>query len=84
MLKGAAAPFEDEKFSYLVAARTGAGAAARIIGSARHSKIAVTLKLCKNNGLGEISAARRDKARYEGLRRKDWGDSLDALPEDAT
>ena len=84
LLKGAEAPFEDEKFSYLVAARTGAGAAARIIGPARHSKIAVTLKLCKNNGLGEISAARRDKARYEGLRRKNWGDSFDALPEDAT
>jgi ribosomal protein RSM22 (predicted rRNA methylase) len=83
LLKGAEAPFEDEKFSYLVAARHGAGAAARILSSPRHSKAGITLRLCTPNGLNEIFLPKRDKARYESVRRKEWGDALDAVPEDA-
>ncbi len=81
LLKGAEAPFEDEKFSYLVAARAGAPQAGRILAPARHGKAGVTLKTCELAGLREIFLPKRDKARYEGNRRKDWGDAWAALPE---
>ncbi|WP_424363033.1 small ribosomal subunit Rsm22 family protein [Methylocystis parvus] len=83
LLKGADAPFEDEKFSYLVAARAGVGAAARILAPARRGKAGLTLKLCETRGIREIFLPKRDKARYEENRRKDWGDALAALPGDA-
>ncbi len=86
LLKGAEAPFEDEKFSYLVAARhhvgAGVSAAARILSPPRHGKAGVGAKLCGPNGLSEIFLPKREKAGYESIRRKDWGDAL-ALPEDA-
>lgn len=81
-LKGAEAPFEDEKFSWLVAARKGAPAAGRVLAPARHNKAGVTLKLCETMGLREIFLPKRDKARYELFRKKDWGDDIAPLPED--
>ncbi|WP_457797500.1 small ribosomal subunit Rsm22 family protein [Methylocystis sp. S23] len=83
LLKGADAPFEDEKFCYLIAARFGENAPARILAPARHNKAGVTLKLCQTSGLHEIFLPKRDKARYEGIRKKDWGDALAARAEDA-
>ncbi|MEK4035125.1 small ribosomal subunit Rsm22 family protein [Methylocystis sp. IM3] len=80
-LKGAEAPFEDEKFSYLVAARSGAPSAGRILAPARSGKAGITLKACESAGLREIFLPKRDKARYEENRKKDWGDALSALPE---
>jgi ribosomal protein RSM22 (predicted rRNA methylase) len=82
LLKGADAPFEDEKFSYLVAARDGTPVPARILAPARHGKAGATLKLCETDGLREIFLPKRDKARYERIRRKDWGDAFAALPEE--
>ncbi|MGJ0509224.1 MAG: small ribosomal subunit Rsm22 family protein [Methylocystis sp.] len=81
-LKGAEAPYEDEKFSYLVAARTGLAPSGRILAPARHGKAGVTLKLCESAGLREISLPKRDKARYERYRKKDWGDAIVVLPEE--
>ncbi len=83
LLKGADAPFEDEKFSYLVAARSGTPAfSARILAPARRSKAGVALKLCEAGRAREIFLPKRDKARYEEIRRKDWGDAVAALPEE--
>jgi ribosomal protein RSM22 (predicted rRNA methylase) len=82
LLKGADAPFEDEKFSYLVVGRFGAPAPARILAPPRHGKAGVTVKLCELTGVGENFLPRREKARYDKMRRKDWGDALDALPEE--
>lgn len=82
LLKGAEAPFEDEKFSYLVAGRAGAPASARILAPPRHGKAGVAVKLCQSTGAGEIFLPKRDKARYDNMRRKDWGDVLDSLPEE--
>jgi ribosomal protein RSM22 (predicted rRNA methylase) len=83
-LKSADAPFEDEKYAFLVAARAGAPVAARILAPARHAKPGITLKLCEAGGLREIFVPKRDKARYERIRRADWGEALDApLEEDA-
>ncbi len=81
LLKRAEAPFEDEKFSYLIAAREGDAAAARVLAPARHGKPGVKLKLCVAAGLSEIFLPKRDKARYERNRKKDWGDAFAALPE---
>jgi ribosomal protein RSM22 (predicted rRNA methylase) len=83
LLKGADAPFEDEKFSYIVAARSGEQAPARILAPARRGKAGTTLKLCATGGLSEIFLPKRDKARYEWIRKKDWGDALAAQPEEA-
>jgi ribosomal protein RSM22 (predicted rRNA methylase) len=83
LLKGAAAPFEDEKFCYLVAARQGESAKARILAPPRHSKAGVVVKLCDTNGLTEKFLPKRNKARYESIRRKEWGDALDVPPEEA-
>jgi ribosomal protein RSM22 (predicted rRNA methylase) len=82
-LKGADAPFEDEKFAYLIAARSGRGAHARIIAPPRREKAGLKLKLCANKHMSEIFVPKRDKAGYEGVRRKEWGDALDASPEEA-
>ncbi len=81
-LKGADAPFEDEKFSWLVAARAGRAPAGRVLATPRHGKAGVTVKLCETSAQREIFRPKRDKARYERFRRKDWGDAIVALPEE--
>jgi len=83
LLKDAAAPFEDEKFSWLVAGRSGAPAFARLVAPPRVGKPGISTRLCGRNGISETFTPKRDKARYERIRRKDWGDPIEALPEDA-
>jgi ribosomal protein RSM22 (predicted rRNA methylase) len=82
LLKGAEAPFEDEKFAWLAVGRSGAPAGPRILSPPRHGKAGVTVKLCESSGVGENFLPKREKARYDKMRRKDWGDALDALPEE--
>lgn len=83
LLKGADAPFEDEKFAYLAVSREGgAPPPARIIAPARVNKAGISLKLCTNKALCETFVPKREKARYERMRRKDWGDPLEAPAED--
>lgn len=80
MAKGAETPFEDEKFSYLVAAREGVAAkpaTPRVLAPPRMGKPGVDLKLCTPAGaLENRFAARRDKAAYAVARRIDWGETL--------
>lgn len=75
-LKDGVVPFEDEKFSYLVARRAGAPAAGRIIAPVRLAKPGVTARICSLTGINETFAPRRDKPAYDILRRKDWGDAV--------
>lgn len=83
LLKGADAPFEDEKFAYLAVSRQGgAPAPARVIAPARVNKAGISLKLCTNKALCETFIPKREKARYEQIRRKDWGDPLRAPAEE--
>ena len=86
--KGGEAPFEDEKFFWIAAARGGAGTPAppvsRVIAPPRTGKAGVRLRLCRPDGtVADVDFARRDRAALARVRRLDWGDALpeDALPE---
>ena len=81
--KGGEAPFEDEKFFWIAAARAGPGVPAptvsRVIAPPRTSKAGVRLRLCRPDGtVADIDFPRRDRAALARVRRLDWGD---ALPE---
>lgn len=80
LAKGADAPFEDEKFAYLIAARPHvvAGArTARVLARPRAAKPGIDLKLCTPDGrLDAAHVARRDKAAHAKARRLGWGDAL--------
>lgn len=80
LAKGAEAPFEDEKFAYLLAARPqvlAEPAAARVLAPPRAGKPGIELRLCTPAGLERRFVARRDKAAHALARRLDWGDALD-------
>jgi ribosomal protein RSM22 (predicted rRNA methylase) len=73
--KKATVPFEDEKFSYLIASRHPAALhGARILRPPIDGKAEIKFKLCTENGLQRQSVARRDKAEYKRIRKLEWGD----------
>jgi ribosomal protein RSM22 (predicted rRNA methylase) len=79
LAKSADAPFEDEKFAYLVAARPHIVAAARsprVLARPHAGKPGLDLKLCTEDGLERRHIARRDKPAYAAARRLGWGDAL--------
>lgn len=81
-LKGADAPFEDEKFCYLAATRfPSASVAARIIAPPKFFKWGASLRLCVTNGIKETNIEKRDKPGYRAIRRKIWGDAVDPPEE---
>jgi ribosomal protein RSM22 (predicted rRNA methylase) len=75
-VKGADAPFEDERYSYVALSRTPVDHAgrARIIKPVLVAKPGSTLPLCESAGLRNAFIARRDKDAFRAVRRKDWGD----------
>jgi ribosomal protein RSM22 (predicted rRNA methylase) len=76
--KKAAVPFEDEKFSYVIASRQPmALEGSRILAPPVETKAEINLKLCAENGLTRQSIARRDKAAYKRVRKLEWGDLLE-------
>jgi ribosomal protein RSM22 (predicted rRNA methylase) len=81
LAKGADAPFEDEKYSYVVAARPSievASRPARILARPQASKAGIRLKLCRADGmLAERIVPRRDRAKFATIRRARWGDTFD-------
>jgi ribosomal protein RSM22 (predicted rRNA methylase) len=79
LAKGAEAPFEDEKFAYLIAARPGIAGAerrGRILASPRVAKPGTTFKVCSPDGLETRTVAKRDKPAYAAARRLGWGDRI--------
>ncbi len=76
VLKGADAPYEDEKFSYVIAARGGKPAGARVIKPVIESKAATVLELCTPGGIERLAVASRDKAKIRAVRRLRWGDPI--------
>jgi ribosomal protein RSM22 (predicted rRNA methylase) len=76
-LKSAELPYEDEKFIYVVLTRTPvARHPARVLAQPVISKVAISARLCTNRGILNLIAARRDKARYQRLKKVDWGDAI--------
>ena len=76
IVKGADAPFEDERYSYVVVSRAPVDHAgrARIIKPVLEAKPGLTLPLCEAAGLRNALVARRDKEAFRAARRKHWGD----------
>lgn len=76
--KDAVVPFEDERFSYLIAARPGIAAAPwrpRVLAPPRTAKPGIALKLCGLDGqIEQRLVPRRAKPAYAGARRLGWGD----------
>lgn len=83
-LKGGDAPFEDEKYAYVVAAREpGEAIAARVI---RHPLVHsghITLELCAPDGLLRAEVTRSDRAAWRSARDARWGSALDERPRSA-
>ncbi|MGZ6013828.1 MAG: small ribosomal subunit Rsm22 family protein [Caulobacteraceae bacterium] len=80
LAKAAEVPFEDERFSYLIAARPEVAAspcAPRVLAPPRTAKAGIALKLCGLDGRVEQRlVGKRDKAAYALARRLDWGDTV--------
>ena len=73
--KQAKVPFEDEKFSYLIASRQPSKRhGARILAPPRETKAQISFRLCAENGLSTRDIATRDKAEYKQVRKLVWGD----------
>src|ERR1700722_351459 len=76
-IKGAALPFEDEKFSYVVLTRAPVGQhPARVLTQPVVGKVEVTAKLCTSDGLAVARVPSRAKAEYARARRWRWGDAV--------
>jgi ribosomal protein RSM22 (predicted rRNA methylase) len=80
MAKGAEVPYEDERFSYLLAARPGLVAPPRrprVLAPPSTGKPGIGLKLCAPDGQAQRHLIpKRDKAAYALARRLGWGDTL--------
>jgi ribosomal protein RSM22 (predicted rRNA methylase) len=78
-LKGGALAYEDEKFSYVAAARGAVAArcAARIVRHPLTRKGLVSLRLCTTDGLRTQPVAKSAGAAYRAARDASWGDCWD-------
>ena len=76
--KGGSVPFEDEKFSYLVAGKGFAHVprGKRVLATPKVSKAGIALTLCAPDQPEERVIARRDKDAYKAAKRLDWGDTV--------
>ncbi len=86
-VKGADLPYEDEKFSYVAAARPGVGSpdrpAGRVVRRPQQRKNLVTLDLCSRDGRATKLPVGKSKGEaYRRARKTSWGDRWDAaVPE---
>lgn len=75
-VKSAAVPYEDEKFSYLIAARQGAPAFdSRILAPVHHGKAGHRLRLCSSAGVQDATIGAREP-RFKAARKWQWGDGI--------
>ncbi|MFP5236931.1 MAG: small ribosomal subunit Rsm22 family protein [Acidobacteriota bacterium] len=80
LLKGADLPYEDEKFSYLIAVRESLfspAAQGRILARPERDPNLIHIKLCAADGkLQQRRISRRDKDQYKRARKTEWGEEL--------
>lgn len=77
-LKGGTLGYEDEKFSYLIAAHPGIGtrAAGRVLRKPEENKFSVTTAVCGEEGVEQRVVPSRDKPAFKVARKLDWGDPV--------
>jgi ribosomal protein RSM22 (predicted rRNA methylase) len=76
-LKGGSLGYEDEKFSYIAAAKHPVTAeAARVIRHPLRQPGFTQLQLCTPEGLQTVSITKRDKTAWKRARKTDWGDGF--------
>ncbi len=76
-LKGGDAPYEDEKFCYIAAARKSSeSCAARVIRHPKTESGKITLSLCTPDGITQKIVTKKDGALFKKARKTDWGDEL--------
>jgi ribosomal protein RSM22 (predicted rRNA methylase) len=80
LLKSADLPYEDEKFSYLIAVREPyfiPASAARILARPEKARTSIVTKLCQQNGAADlVTILKRDKQTYTQAKKKQWGDEF--------
>jgi ribosomal protein RSM22 (predicted rRNA methylase) len=86
--KGAELPYEDEKFSYVAAARPGAGPpdwpSGRVVRRPQQRKNLVLLDLCTAGGRAATLPVGKSKGEaYRRARKTSWGDRWDAASPSA-
>ena len=75
-IKSGSLGYEDEKFSYLVAAKQPAHpVSARVIRHPIKQSGSVQIQLCTSDQLQKITVTRRDKESWRRARKTDWGDA---------
>ena len=77
--KEARVPYEDEKYSFVAAARDSVPlthCAPRIIAPVTATKAGLRFRLCTGHGISEETIPRRDRAAYRLHTRKKWGDAI--------
>ncbi|MEP7336126.1 MAG: small ribosomal subunit Rsm22 family protein [Acidobacteriota bacterium] len=80
-LKGGTLGYEDEKFSYLAAAKQPVHqTSARIIRHPLRHAGYTQLRLCAAEGLQTISVTKRDKEAWKRARKSDWGSGWNDEP----
>jgi ribosomal protein RSM22 (predicted rRNA methylase) len=76
-LKSAELPYEDEKFIYVALSRAPAPMRpSRVLAQPVMTKVAISAKLCTDQGVVAATAPRRDKSAYARYRKLDWGDAV--------
>lgn len=77
-IKGADAPFEDEKYSFVaLSCAPVTPPKARVLARPEMAKAGITLKLCQTDGIAQhVTIPRRDKAAYAQFRKAAWGDAV--------
>lgn len=77
-LKGGSLGYEDEKFSYVAAAKHPVTPeTARVIRHPLRQPGFTQLQLCTPEGLKTLSITKRDKEAWKRARKTDWGDGFD-------
>ncbi|MGF6306496.1 ribosomal protein RSM22 (predicted rRNA methylase) [Bradyrhizobium sp. i1.8.4] len=76
-VKGADAPFEDERFAYVALSRAKvASRPSRVLAQPDVGKVEVAAKLCTPKGIVVARVPRRAKADYARARRWRWGNGI--------
>ena len=76
-VKGADAPFEDERFAYVALSRARVeNRPSRVLSQPDVGKVEIAAKLCTPEGVVLARVPRRAKAEYASARRWRWGDAV--------